>query len=173
MLGASLTPNSEVSDAQDLIFEVECELSRNEISRLETALGSLNEGVGIMMHRLHETVGFNAALAENEEFSQQSTTSACPYDYTSVDLVGNTFPETLSNATCRQMSPNRGCQLDSTSSPDTEGLPPPMTSCKPHIYHVHIIRYHTLLIQNEHCAIRDFTVEQVEIATCCICVFAQ
>ena len=170
--GASLPSNSDVSDSRDLNLEVECELTRNEIARLETALGNLNDG-GIMMHRLHETVGFNAARTEDQESSQQSATSACPYEYTSVDLGGNTFPEALLNATCRQMPPSRGCQLGSTNSPDTEGLPPAMTSCQPHFYHVPIIRYHTILIQNEHCVIRDFTVDQVELATGCMCVYVQ
>ena len=166
MHSASISANGHVSSIQGLTPEEECQLSPNDISMLETALGSLDNG-GIMMHRLQASTGLNAARTADQEGSQQSVTTACPYVYNSVSLGGNTFPETLLNATCLP-TPSHGCQLDSTSS--AAGVPV-TTTCHPQFYHVPIIRYPTLRIQTAHCVIKDFTVEQVEIATGCTCVF--
>ena len=167
MHGASISANGHVSNIQGLTPEEECQLSPGDISMLETALGSLDDG-GIMLHRLQASAGLNAARTADQEDSQQSVTTACPYEYNSVSLGGNTFPETLLNATCLPTS-SHGCQLDSPSSSGA-GVPV-TTSCHPQFYHVPIIRYHTLRIQTAHCVIKDFTVEQVEIATGCTCVF--
>ena len=167
MYGASLSANGDVSGIQGLIPEEECQLSPNDISILETALASLDDG-GIMMHRLQASAGLNAAWMADQEGSELSVATACPYRYSSVSLGGNTFPKTLLNATC-QPTPSQGCQLDSTSSSDTGT--PVTTSCHPQFYYVPIIRYYTLRIQTAHCVIKNFTLEQVEIVTGCTCVF--